>query len=162
MVASAFKRHGRCHLAFIIGIPVLRLSGYYLAVQPGIRKILRSICKAGHTDHWRAVRNPKHSAAQLFGLPLVGPYFSGLVALVFLLCALLIRNLTLSPLGARSRCSRQSYGSEETALTTRSEACGIVLAASLAGIAVLLQAFYACSRPALLGWVSPSCSCSWC
>jgi branched-chain amino acid transport system permease protein len=142
-------------LAFIIGVPVLRLSGYYLAVATlAFGKFCEVFVKQATPITGGPYGVQNIPPLQLFGLSLTGVNFYLLVAAVFLLCVLLLRNLETSQLGRAILAVRDNpTAAEATGINNaRTKLAAFVLAAALAGVAGWLQAFYRLQLdPALLG-----------
>lgn len=142
-------------LALIIGIPVLRLSGYYLAVATlAFGKFCEVFVKQATPITGGPYGIQNIPPLQLFGVSLTGANFYVLVAAVFLVCVLLLRNLETSQLGRAIIAVRDNpTAAEATGIdNSRTKLAAFVLAAALAGVAGWLQAFYRLQLdPALLG-----------
>ncbi len=146
---------GAALLALVIGVPVLRLSGYYLAVATlAFGKFCEVFVKQATPITGGAYGLQNIPPLTIFGFALTGPSYYVLVAIVFLLCAQLLRNLSLSNLGRAIVAVRDNpMAAEATGINNaHAKLVAFVLAAALAGLAGWLQAFYRLQLdPALLG-----------
>jgi branched-chain amino acid transport system permease protein len=145
---------GAAVLAFIIGIPVLRLSGYYLAVATlAFGKFCEVFVKQATPITGGSYGIQNIPSLTLLGTPLTGPRFYALAAVVFLASVILLRNLDASPLGRAIVAVRDNAAAAEATGINNAQAklVAFVLAAALAGLAGWLQAFYRLQLdPALL------------
>jgi branched-chain amino acid transport system permease protein len=142
-------------LAVVVGIPVLRLSGYYLAVAT---LAFGKFCEVFVRQATPLTGGPYGlqdiPALRLFGVPVVGPLYYLLVAFVFFVCLLMLRNLSTAQLGRAVIAVRDDpVAAEATGIDiARTKLFAFVFAASLAGLAGWLQAYYRLQLdPSLLG-----------
>ena len=131
------------------------MSGYYLAVATlAFGKFCEVFVRQATPITGGAYGIQNIPPLKVFDLPLTGSRFYFLVTIIFLCCVLLLRNLSASSLGRSIVAVRDNPSAAEATGINIAQArlVAFVLAASLAGLAGWLQAFYRLQLdPALLG-----------
>jgi branched-chain amino acid transport system permease protein len=132
-------------IAIIIGIPVVRLRGYYLAVATFAFSFFVEIVARQATELTGGAYGIQNlSAPSLFGAPLQGALYYPLVVVAVLVTLAVLGNLMRSPLGGAIRATRDHPGAASAAgiNPAHMRLLAFVVAAGFAALAGWLQAFY--------------------
>ncbi|MBM3491596.1 MAG: branched-chain amino acid ABC transporter permease [Alphaproteobacteria bacterium] len=132
-------------IAGLIGVPVLRLRGFFLAVATLAFTLFADVFARQATDITGGAYGITNiPPLTLFGLPLRGPWMYEVAVLALLLSALVLENVRLSRLGRAILAARDNEAAAAAAGIDipRTQLAGYVLSAAITGLAGWVYSFF--------------------